>query len=425
MLPIGTILGKLAIFEIYEYLDGPRLFAARNNVGTMFLVYWFDEIEDATGWLYLPISEARLNQLRRREITFGAAFRQPETIYYLVYTGIPPVEDTAHLVNTSEIDPEFFPPDGYYVEYVDVVNSETDGWLFETALRAKNLSAEAISQYIGRFRELAEDIMNHGDKTKLRLYPQSAVVGSIKIKFRADDDGEGIRSLRTIQLLVQSTNSQQLEVYLREHDVDPSTLKEFLAVLLRNNTDVTITPKLASEGDAFKLELQQIKQCIQLLEQVGYVVVDSKKVPQANDIDKVLDVVEMLDRGIPLIPENIDGLTTSRQVDYYVTAAYALGLATEDKRLTAAGKYVNSLTDRERQYEVLADRFESTDFGWAWMKWAGVHYMTELEPKSAADFLIASAPTLSEVTARRRANTLQQWLEKLQPYHRKFRSESD
>jgi len=70
----------------------------------------------------------------------------------------------------------------------------------------------------------------------------------------------------------------------------------------------------------------------------------------------------------------------------------------------------------------LADRFESTDFGWAWMTWARVQYMTELNPETAADFLINSVPDLNETTAKRRASTLAKWLTELQPYHRKYKS---
>lgn len=120
-LPLNTILGELVIFEIYEYLDGPRLFAVRNNIGTIYLVYWFDEKEDATGWLYLPISETKLNELRRKTMTLNTAFNEPETDYYIVYTGIHPEKDTADPVAPNRIDTDIFPPEGYYIEHVDVV----------------------------------------------------------------------------------------------------------------------------------------------------------------------------------------------------------------------------------------------------------------------------------------------------------------
>jgi hypothetical protein len=94
------------------------------------------------------------------------------------------------------------------------------------------------------------------------------------------------------------------------------------------------------------------------------------------------------------------------------------------KLKTIAGHFICSHSDKKNhQYEILADRFESTDFGWAWMTWAGVKYITELDPNTAADFLISSVPGLNKVTAKRRASTLVKWLTTLKPYHRKYKSE--
>ncbi len=421
MLPRNTNLGQLDIFEIYEYMDGPRLFAARNNIGTMFLVFWCDEKDKATGWLYLPISEPKLSKLRRKEISLNTAFREPETQYYLVYTGVSPQEDSADII--SDIDPDFFPPEGFYIEYVDVINEQTDGWIFETILKGRKPSAEGLSQFVGRFRELLENIMNTFSSRTLKLYPQSALPGSIKIKFATDSDSDSISSLRIINQLLGSSDEKEFRQRLVAHKINPSQLKDFLISIVRNKLDVEIVPKLASDGEAFSLSVERIQQYIKYLDNVNYIVVDSIKIPQANDIDKMLDILEMMNKGTTLNPENIEGLTTDRQVKYYTDATYAYGLATKDKQLTAAGNFVILHSDRINQYQILADRFESTDFGWAWMRWAQVQYMTELDPDTAANFLLDSAPDLSEVTARRRASTLKKWLLKLRPYHRKYGSE--
>ena len=130
-----------------------------------------------------------------------------------------------------------------------------------------------------------------------------------------------------------------------------------------------------------------------VLSRFYYIAIDSIKILQANDIGKVLDVVKMIGEGTLLIPENIDGLTTERQVQYYKSAAYALGLATKDNRLTPAGYFINSL-----------------------------QYMTELKPETAKKFLTGSVPDLNKITAKRRASTLAKWLTELQPYHRKYKS---
>lgn len=424
MLPVNTSLGQLDIFEVYEYLDGPRLFGARNNIGTMFLVFWCDEEDNATGWLYLPISEARLNELRRKEITLNAAFREPETNYYLVYTGISPQGDTAKPVNLNEIDAEFFPPENFYIEHVDVVNEKTDDWCFETILDGRAPSADGLSQFVGRFRELVEDVIGRiTDNSIQRLYAQGALVGSVKLKFSADSDHDAIEALKIVGQLIHADDLETLRSLLLQWKINSSLLRDFLTSILRNKLDVTVEPKLASDGGAIEFPKERIERCLRYLDDTYHITVDSIKVPQANDIDKVLEIVELIDDGIPLIPENIEELTTPRQVKYYVDAAYALGLITRDKQLTTAGHFTNSRTTKNAKYEILADRFESTDFGWAWMTWAQVQYMTELDPETAADFLIASVPQLSEITARRRASTLRKWLSDLQPYHRKYGSD--
>lgn len=420
MLPTNTNLGELAVFEVYEYLDGPRLFAARNNVGTMFLVFWFDEEEDATGWLYLPISEAKLSKLRRKEITLHMAFRKPEVGYYLVYTGIPPRKDSAVLVNHGDIDADYFPPENYYIECVDVINEKTDGWAFEAVLHGTKPLTERLSRFIGPFRELIESIMKSLTDSTLHLYTQSALPGSIKIRFSSDSNSDAIESLKIIDQLLRANNEKEFRQQLREQRINPSQLQDFLASVSTNKLDLEIVPKLASDGAAFTLPIGRVQQCIKYLNNMDYIVVDSIKIPQANDIDKMLTVLEIMSEGRAVTSEEIG--VVPRQVQYYTRAAYAYGLATLDEQLTAAGHFVISHSDKQSQYQILADRFESTDFGWAWMRWAKVQYMTELDPKTAADFLIASVPELSEVTAKRRASTLAKWLRELQPYHRQYES---
>lgn len=425
MLPQKTILGQLEIFEVYEYLDGPRLFAVKNNIGSIYLVYWFDEQEEETGWLYLPISEEKLNQLRRKEISLNEAYRHPETFYIIAYTKIPPQIDTAELVLPLAINKEFFPPDGYYIEYVDVVDEQND-WLFETILRGERRSTEIVAQFLQRFRELTEAIINVVAGTKpqnpdLQIYPLSALPGSLKIKFSADNNDATVEALKIISQIIQINNKEELRSYLNQHRIDSVQLREFLSSIARNTLDVEIMPKLAADGGAIDLPLDLVRQCIQHLNEISNIIIASISVPQADDIDKVIRAVEVIREGIPLIPENIQGLTTPRQVKYYTDAARSLGLISEDTKLTSAGEFLLASSDRERQYQVLADRFDSTDFGWAWLKWAGVGDMTELEPETAERFILDSVPALGPTTAHRRASTLRQWLQKLRVYHRKYK----
>ncbi|NUN15651.1 MAG: hypothetical protein HUU55_18660 [Myxococcales bacterium] len=421
MLPENTPLGKIEISEVYEYLDGPRLFTAINNVGTMFLVFWCGEESDATRWLYLPVSEEKLNKLRRKKLTLRAAFVNPETAYYLAYTAIPPRQDSAIYASRSDIDQKYFPPDGFYIEYVDVVSRRMEGWCFEIILRGDQSSAEVLSQFIGRFRELFEGIMPQRGSASPRLYPHTVLQGSTRIKFGTDSDVDAMEALRFLGQLLKVKSDEEFRQQLIDKQVDSSRLRDFFGSILRNRLDVEIAPKLATNGEPFNLPKDDIEKLMARLDRVDVVFIDTLKVPQANDIDKMIDVLQLIHDGTPLSPENI-GVTAPRQVDYYTTAAYAYGLATKEKQLTVAGHFLISHPDKSAKYQILADRFESTDFGWAWMKWAGVKSMTTLDPDTAETFLRDSVLGLSSDTARRRASTLRIWLQTLQPYHRNYSS---
>jgi hypothetical protein len=366
MLPVNTILGELEIFEVYEYLDGPRLFAARNNIGTKYLAFWFDEEDDATGWLYLPLSEEKLNKLRRKKISLHSAYLEPETNYFLVYTASPPRKDSVEIATPDNISSDFFPPEGYYIEYVDVIDEKADDWAFEAILKGGKPSAKVLAEFIGRFRELIEDIMNFvadrsSKKKPLQLYPQSALPGSIKMKFSADSSKDAIEALKVVSQLIQA-DKEGLQHQLKSQKINTSQLKDFLAAILRNKLAVEIVPKLASYGEVIEFPIERVKQCIEYLNDITYLTVDSIKIPQANDIDKVLEIVTMIDNGTPLTSENFGGIA-ARQVKYYSDAAYAFGLITKDKQLTSAGHFINSRINKDTKYEILADRFESTDFG--------------------------------------------------------------
>lgn len=421
MTPEKTILGELTILEVYEYLDGPRFFAAKNNVGVIFLVYWCEEERDKTGWLYLQISEAKLSDLRRKKLTIHAAFKKPETIMYLVYTKIRPEQDSVEMVSASTVNEAFIPPDGFYIEYVDVLHEENE-WVFETILN-KNISAEAVSEFIARLQDILENIkksldLDGSDKKPLKIFPRSALAGSIKIKFDASDTSAANNSLAIINDLISCEDKEEIKTKLIKHGVDSSQLKEFLSTITRNKLDVEIAPKLSSYGKLFKLPIKKIEELITMLDGISHLSVPSIKIPQANDIDKVFDIIKLIAQGKPLIPINFHEIS-ERQVKYYTDAAYALDLITRDNRLTTAGQFINSRSDKKEQYEILADRFASTEFGWAWMSWANVQYMTELDPNSAKNFL-RNIPNISEKTAHRRASTLRKWLTELQQYHRKY-----
>ena len=84
--------------------------------------------------------------------------------------------------------------------------------------------------------------------------------------------------------------------------------------------------------------------------------------------------------------------------------------------------YQFSRLSKVDQMNIAAIRFESSDCGWAWLKWAGKSTLEELEPDSAQDFLLEMCPSLSSDTAIRRSKTLKKWQIELAIYRRSKQS---
>jgi hypothetical protein len=77
-LPDDTPLGTLEFRAIYGYFDGPYLFSAQNRLGQTFIAIALPRIEGADGYLFVPISEARLLAVEARRISAYSAFAEPE-----------------------------------------------------------------------------------------------------------------------------------------------------------------------------------------------------------------------------------------------------------------------------------------------------------------------------------------------------------
>jgi len=77
-LPIKTPLGKLIPLETFHYFDGPKLFSCSNTAGQKYLVFWLGDEKDQDRWLYVPISETRLQLARSGGISLRNVCAQPE-----------------------------------------------------------------------------------------------------------------------------------------------------------------------------------------------------------------------------------------------------------------------------------------------------------------------------------------------------------
>jgi len=124
--------------------------------------------------------------------------------------------------------------------------------------------------------------------------------------------------------------------------------------------------------------------------------------------------------GKKLKHEDIEGINSERQVSYYVNAAWCLGLLNKNKTVSSPGRVLCKKASMVAKYQYLAERMESSDFGWAWMKWAKVDSLAELDPSSAEAFIRECVNGLNRDTIPRRSNSLSTWLSTLQEHARVY-----
>lgn len=146
------------------------------------------------------------------------------------------------------------------------------------------------------------------------------------------------------------------------------------------------------------------------------VVIHRNHVPQANTVEGVFQAVDaMLERGQVTL-EDIEQVTSDRQVNYYKHGARVLGFFDEDNQPTGRARAIAGLSYAAR-LQITAIFFEDTPIGRAWRVWSRCNRLTELDPDTASQFLEECVVGLSGTTPGRRASTLRRWLEELVPHY--------
>jgi hypothetical protein len=141
----------------------------------------------------------------------------------------------------------------------------------------------------------------------------------------------------------------------------------------------------------------------------------SRDVPQADSLKRLMYLVKLVHRYPNSSADarsafiEKDGITP-RQYAYYQRALGILGLVDVNGRPTNATAIAVRLS-KEAVPNFLKHRFTVSDVGSSWIIWSDCASVDDLSPHSATRFLTESAPSLSPITAERRASTLRLWLE--------------
>lgn len=431
MLPVDTFLGKLELFEIYDDFEGPKCFSVINNLKQIYFVYWAGFIKESCTdtWVYSSISEKRLDRVRRQEESVRSVFIQPELNVFYVAMNHETSETDVSFVARDKVVEYNIPPECFEIEAdeIEVIAEEPD-WHFELKIQKRSdkhafPDRNMVTKVIDAFSEIIESLMNDETRKVPKVYPKSAVPGSFEVKLETNDNEKASDAIIKFNKVI--SNVDELDTNLKSAVLDPYRVKELLEIIQQHNLRLIITPKTYEFlSESIKIEKNAFDGLIELLDKSTAVLVDSALVPQANNLERVIQIVQMRSRGEPIHHDYIDGINSKRQVQYHTDAAFCLGLLKKNLSITSAGQFLVSKEDKSSQYEYLADRFESSEFGWAWIKWSGVNNMLELESNTAKDFINECVAGLNQKTSARRSSTLAKWLGELKPYRRNYSNQA-
>lgn len=79
VLPNSSYIGSLELVEVYEYFDGPKLFACRSLSGQIFLGLWVGTSQEGESFWLIAVSLERYQIVRSGGLTLARAISQPES----------------------------------------------------------------------------------------------------------------------------------------------------------------------------------------------------------------------------------------------------------------------------------------------------------------------------------------------------------
>ncbi len=276
-----------------------------------------------------------------------------------------------------------------------------------------------VSSVINSWRVLFESACDTFDLSPV-MRPLEGRPGSYVINAAIDDAPDSHRAFDLLRELIGgdvATLPGRLEVAT----IDAKTYRTLLETLTQHGATLEVFMVDARADDPVRVEPITVTFAVakSVLPPVraaaaASTTLDSSEIPQADDLGRLFRLLDLLRDGVEVTPEALE--VTPRQVNYYRHAGRILRLLSEENTLTGAGEQVARLPLEQRRMSV-AVLFEESDCGSAWINWSRVSTLVELKPESAEDFIRAAVPTLSPVTARRRAQTLTAWQIELAPFH--------
>lgn len=420
-----TMLGTLRYKRVYEFFEEPRFFSVENEVNTLFIVYWVGEDADSDSWYIIPVSPSRLEMIERKRVCIrDSLVNQEQGFFYEVKIpydrDLKPswIDKKAHEVLAIPL------PVGelYISSVVPVLSSGKIGepiaysthelHLEKSSKKsAKNLVLSHVSNVCDRFSDLYDRLLE-SSKCKDKLRPVDARPGSFIISFKADELHLFETDLKELSRLVELR--ADIVPLITEKKIDIQAVTDLFQSIIETGTNMELSSNQTGEK-IFIITKAGAEFYIKKLSRLSSLNVGGHQIPQADVLETVYDLVDVVWGGEPLTPINT-GLT-ERHIYYYKHAAKVLGLLDQSGKVTTTGQQLVQ-SDTETKHKIASRRFEVSHIGWAWITWAEVENLSQVNPDSALDFLTEQCHSLSRDTIERRSVTIKHWCQALQKYYR-------
>lgn len=421
-----TRFGSLYMKNIYEFFEGPKFFSVTNEVDGIFLLYWIGDEEEYDKWFFIPISAARLEHLERQRIDIHQSILYQEQRYF--YEIHMPYDDECEAKfirhNAEQVNKLVkLPKEGLFISGVIPVLqtgklgeqkqfSTHEIHIEKSKSATKPLQLNGVSILFESFNELYNSILGFFDKKDVMI-PVDARPGSFVLSFKADEMLSVEKLLSELGQLI----ARKLDIipFIKQHKIDAQCLSALFQGMIDTSSDFELKSNNSDEI-ILKISKRDAEIHINKLARMASEYVGSHQVPQANIMEKIFQLVDLMWKDTPITIQSI-GLD-ARHVAYYKHAARVLGFINQSGYLSAIGQQIAETTEIERRYAIAARCFESSHCGWAWIMWSGVKNLSEIDAKTADEFLNEKCLSLSDKTKIRRASTLRQWCEVLKPHYR-------
>lgn len=408
--------GKLKYHNVYAYYDEPLMFSAKNQFGHIYFCYSLgcDNLYDR--WLIIPTTSECINHFEQKDISIFSMIKNSlrEKTTYLLKFNLSNLEQSLDLLEEKNFNYKLPNEDLYIHENINYDGTRNYTHRIRIAVKDKSHQTVSIINNISEsFSLLLRNALKSMFDIKTNFLLRDAVPGSYVQRVKTELSSTERKKEELLPLfhesLIKLSNKDDISKLLIENTLDLKITRELVDKLFHYKADIQIIDESTTKT-VFDLKYDVAEQILPIINARLESYLDSSMVPQANNLDLIKNYIDALKRNGIVTINDLDGLTTLRQVSYYKDACRILNLI-KDGYLTPQGQRVAELDDRREWLAIIKTEFENSYCGYLWMRSQNVSSVTDINDEtSAIQFLKEKATGLSENTSERRAKTLINWL---------------